>query len=238
MLYSWGSAKNGKLGLTDNYHHDFAEHNKLSSVYKLDANDTVACQKVEDEITKNPHLELEEEEVRDILLFESMKLFTPKPQPIVTLLGTKITQVDCGTDHVLALTESEEVYAWGANERGQLGKERSASEKEVEFSFITYEDASSEAGRNSEKHAEIIASNSDLLDDKSEALSMEDSEDSSSSLRDSSEKEYIPVPKIFQCDMKRITKTFEGVPRKVSKLGKKVERVTCGSSTSFAFVQL
>lgn len=236
LLYSWGSVKNGKLGLSDNYHQDFVERNLLSNVYKLDTNDTVACQKVEDEITKNPNLELEEEEIRDILLFESVKVFTPKPQPIVSLLGVKIKQVECGTDHVLALTDSDEVYSWGANERGQLGKERVSSEKEVEFSFISYEDASSEAGLNSDRHVEIIASNSELLDDKSEALSMEDSEDSSSSLRDSSEKEYVPVPKIFQCDQKRIIKTYEGIPRKVQKLNSKVERVSCGSSTSFAFV--
>ena len=35
--------------------------------------------------------------------------------------GTVISGVQAGTDHVLALTERGEVYAWGRNHRGQVG---------------------------------------------------------------------------------------------------------------------
>ena len=42
------------------------------------------------------------------------------PQEIVGLTGVNITQVDAGTSHVLALSNTGQVYSWGTNTRGQL----------------------------------------------------------------------------------------------------------------------
>lgn len=42
------------------------------------------------------------------------------PQEITGLSGTNITQIDAGTSHVLALSNTGQVYSWGANSRGQL----------------------------------------------------------------------------------------------------------------------
>ena len=74
------------------------------------------------EIVDISNLDPEEAENQmSMIEFDSKRLFTPNPQPILSLLGVKISKVLCGKDHVLALTDQREVYAWGSNDQGQLG---------------------------------------------------------------------------------------------------------------------
>ena len=44
--------------------------------------------------------------------------------------GKRVTQVACGQNHTLALTEDGQVYGWGFNEWGQLGNGNRPSEME------------------------------------------------------------------------------------------------------------
>jgi alpha-tubulin suppressor-like RCC1 family protein len=41
--------------------------------------------------------------------------YTYIPQPIVSLLGTKLRNVEAGRQHILALASCGSLYAWGDN---------------------------------------------------------------------------------------------------------------------------
>jgi alpha-tubulin suppressor-like RCC1 family protein len=118
LLYSWGNAKQGKLGISDNYFADMAEGENHSQFY-LDDNQIFSH-------TESNHNELDSladdqndpENVANMAEFDSKLVFTPKPQPILGLMGMKASKIVCGQDHVLAMTENREVYSWGSNERG------------------------------------------------------------------------------------------------------------------------
>jgi len=45
-----------------------------------------------------------------------------QPNLIKTLTGKKIVDIKCGFDHSVAITSSGEIYNWGANDSGQLGR--------------------------------------------------------------------------------------------------------------------
>jgi alpha-tubulin suppressor-like RCC1 family protein len=51
----------------------------------------------------------------------STSVSVPEPAVVRTLLGIRITAVEAGLNHSLALSEGGDVYTWGANECGQLG---------------------------------------------------------------------------------------------------------------------
>ena len=42
------------------------------------------------------------------------------PRKVAALDGTRIVDVDCGSDHTIALDEQRRVWAWGRGEHGQL----------------------------------------------------------------------------------------------------------------------
>ena len=44
------------------------------------------------------------EKLKNLMEFESRTIFTVKPQPVVTLMGTELSKIECGQDHVLVLT--------------------------------------------------------------------------------------------------------------------------------------
>ena len=62
-----------------------------------------------------------------------MSVFTPKPQPIISLLNVKIKDIECGIDHVLVLTEDKKLYTWGGNHQGQLGLSKKLSLKKINY---------------------------------------------------------------------------------------------------------
>lgn len=82
LLYSWGSAANGKLGISDSYFQEF-EEDLLNKFYVQDNLDEIKDDSFINELPKD----LTPNEINDILEFENKFVFTPKPQPIVRLLG-------------------------------------------------------------------------------------------------------------------------------------------------------
>src|SRR5271169_6409577 len=57
-------------------------------------------------------------------------MISPQPTPISIFSPYSITQISCGTDHVLALSATGRVYAWGNGQQFQMGRrviERSRS---------------------------------------------------------------------------------------------------------------
>jgi alpha-tubulin suppressor-like RCC1 family protein len=56
------------------------------------------------------------EKLKNLMEFESRTIFTVKPQPVVTLMGTELSKIVCGNDHVLVLTQDHKLYSWGSNE--------------------------------------------------------------------------------------------------------------------------
>jgi regulator of chromosome condensation len=49
-------------------------------------------------------------------------LICPMPTPISTFPSYSIGQIACGTDHVLALSTSGRIYAWGNGQQFQMGR--------------------------------------------------------------------------------------------------------------------
>ena len=96
LLYSWGSAAFGKLGLGVSSEKD--------------------CEEVSEFVR--------EDLARTKLNFDdadTYQFFTYAPQPMVSFLGTKVKTVAAGLHHFLALTTTGELYAWGDNQQCQLG---------------------------------------------------------------------------------------------------------------------
>ena len=86
LLYSWGSAARGKLGLSARLK-TLKAHSQFRQRLGGNSNDGT----------------------------NAIETYTMVPQPIVALLGTKIKQVAVGMEHCLALSTDEVVYAWGDN---------------------------------------------------------------------------------------------------------------------------
>ena len=90
LLYSWGSAAYGKLGIG------------LSS--------QADCESMSEFV--------KEDLARTKLNFDdadSYQYFTYAPQPMVSFLGIKVKTVEAGLHHFLALTAAGELYSWGDN---------------------------------------------------------------------------------------------------------------------------
>lgn len=90
LLYSWGSAAHGKLGIG------------LSTEMECEA----ASEFVKEDLTRI-RVSLDEP--------ETYHYFAYAPQPIVSFLGVKVKTVDAGLHHFLAMTTQGELYAWGDN---------------------------------------------------------------------------------------------------------------------------
>ena len=112
MIYSWGNAKNGKLGISDNYTQDF-DDDKLNQFYiddNLEQNQDdfdyykEIIMNAEDGTEKKDHATLMEN-IYNFMEFEQKIIFTPKPQCIVGLMGVKASKIECGKNHVLLLTQ-------------------------------------------------------------------------------------------------------------------------------------
>lgn len=127
-IFVWGCNKKGKLGIGGDYIKDEKIHRPA-----LLSNERLKKEKVIQLATGDNHilaltkkgnvyswginqlgqLGLGEQEIGEI---KGPSLIDPK------LFGDKIiTQISCGINHSLVLTEDGEVYSWGFNEDGQLG---------------------------------------------------------------------------------------------------------------------
>lgn len=100
MIYSWGNAKNGKLGISDNYTQDF-EDEKLNQFYiddNLEQNhDDFDYYKDimmnADDGTEKKDQATMMENIYNFMEFEQKVIFTPKPQCIVSLMGIKASKI-------------------------------------------------------------------------------------------------------------------------------------------------
>lgn len=120
LLYSWGNAQEGKLGLGHNYYTDLSENGGHTQIFIDDQPDaTVRGQKTDQLLSNNKNEDPEQAEHE--VEFDSKYVFTPVPQPVVSLLGVKMNKVAMGQNHVLALSSDLHCYSWGSNSQGQLG---------------------------------------------------------------------------------------------------------------------
>ena len=65
-----------------------------------------------------------------LLGYSKSSMISPSPTPISSFSPYSICQISCGTDHVLALSTTGRVYAWGNGQQFQMGRrviERSRS---------------------------------------------------------------------------------------------------------------
>jgi alpha-tubulin suppressor-like RCC1 family protein len=95
LLYSWGNAACGKLGIGILSKEDCERRSEFNR-------EDVGSRTNEEFASRSPY-------------------YTHKPQPIVSFLGTKVRSVCAGMHHFLALTASGDLYAWGDNSCFQLG---------------------------------------------------------------------------------------------------------------------
>lgn len=141
LLYSWGCARNGKLGLTDNYMGEYDSDNLPEFYQRNDLSTAVDDYRESGILPKGFTVDptLSPQQVEDLLDFDQRSLFTIRPQPIVSLLGKTFSQICLGKEHCIAVTEEGEMYAWGSNSRGQLGIPVKSTEKTVDFVSFGHE---------------------------------------------------------------------------------------------------
>ena len=146
LLYSWGCARNGKLGLTDDFMGDFDADNLPEFYQRSDLSSAVDDFNESGILPKGFSIDpaLSPPEVEDLLDFEQRSLFTTRPQPLISLLGKQFSQISLGKEHCIAVTTDGNLYAWGSNSRGQLGLPVKSTEKKVEFISLGHEPAPDE----------------------------------------------------------------------------------------------
>lgn len=90
LLYSWGSARDGKLGISENYATEF-DQDQLPKFYLDDKieqnNDDFETFLSKKNINTEKLSESEIENLKNLMDFQTRVIFTPKPQPIVKLMG-------------------------------------------------------------------------------------------------------------------------------------------------------
>ena len=127
LIYSWGSARKGKLGLSNSYgelktfsnfyteclslcaQQDYMDEDNPDQIEQQNSftHNTVDSSISATNIGVNPY---HHQGVRE-------NLFAIRPQPIISLLGEKIKQIAVGREHCLAITTSGLVYSWGDNSK-------------------------------------------------------------------------------------------------------------------------
>lgn len=98
LLYSWGSAAFGKLGIGLSTEKDCDNANEF----------------VKEDLGRTK-FNYDDPDV--------YQHFTCTPQPIVSFLGMKVKSVEAGLHHYMALTTLGELFSWGDNSHFQLGHE-------------------------------------------------------------------------------------------------------------------
>eukprot|EP00347_Sterkiella_histriomuscorum_P005355 403356926 len=111
LLYTWGCANYGKLGLSHKIKHLTGNKQFYQEMkYVWTQKDTDLSE-----------MEILQQHGKSNLF----GLFTPTPQPVISMLGIKIRQLAVGEDHCMALSADGSVYVWGDNRKHQLGIEQS-----------------------------------------------------------------------------------------------------------------
>jgi hypothetical protein len=131
------------LGISDNYATEF-DQDQLPKFYLDDKieqnNDDFETFLSKSNISIEKLSEQEIENLKNMMDFQNRVIFTPKPQPIVKLIGMKASKIVAGQHHCMFLTQDHEVYAWGSNSHGQLGISKSQTLKSTEFTIYQSEE--------------------------------------------------------------------------------------------------
>lgn len=126
LIYSWGSARKGKLGLSESYGKLKTYSNFYTDCINLcaqpdhmdeDNGDQLDTHNTFDSSISNNNLGVNQYHHSGV----RENLFAIRPQPLVSLLGEKIKQIAVGREHCLVATAAGKVYAWGDNSKHQLG---------------------------------------------------------------------------------------------------------------------
>jgi hypothetical protein len=215
LLYTWGCCKNGKLGISNNYYQDLYESENHMQFFKSDK--PVRVERAEMLRQVNPDdPAVSKEQIENKVEFDSKYLFTPCPQPVVSLLGIQCSKVVCGQEHVLLMTNNKELYSWGSNEHSQLGIDKQKTSKVLEFSSLVYESITDEP-----------------VDTKgSEGGSNQDDGTASN------EESFKVEKKQIVTTQKKVQVNYQGVPVRISSIKGKIENIQCGDLNSFAIVKL
>lgn len=109
LLYSWGYAANGRLG--------FWPEDYLST-----GGDAVA-HTIEQERDSTIIQDLADKHVQEQMESESRPVLAWKPCFVTAFASHYISDIVCGFDHSLALTDEGHLFSFGDNSLGQLGRE-------------------------------------------------------------------------------------------------------------------
>ena len=232
LLYTWGSAKDGKLGISKNYTSDF-DNGALSHFYiddKIEQNSDDFEQFVANKNLNIHDLSPEKiEKLKNLMEFESRTIFTVKPQPVVTLMGTELSKIVCGNDHVLVLTQDHKLYSWGSNEKGQLGIDQKDTLQKTEFVTYSVEDNSTQDSKKKDQDGQggILVSGeknsgeSEEKGNKGVNFAMSPRDD-----------------KGLTKQTKIIDQYYMGVPTQIKSILGKIDDISCGDQNSFAIVKI
>lgn len=134
LLYSWGSARKGKLGLSNSYGEMKTYSNFYTECINICAQQEYMDEENADQMdmqTSFTHNTLDSSISGNNIgtnhyHHQGVKenLFAVRPQPIISLLGEKIKQIAVGREHCLVITTSGQVYSWGDNSKHQLGLQK------------------------------------------------------------------------------------------------------------------
>ena len=150
--------------------------------------------------------------------FERKQIFTPNPQPVLSLLGVRINKIACGQDHVLAMSEDKELFSWGSNHNSQLGIPKRDTIKVTEFSSFSYEDSIPlVSSRSGETNLEV-----ENAPPKDEDFGMDSQIEKKRALTTT----------------KKATLNYHGTPHRLSSIQGRIENISCGDLTSYAVVKL
>ncbi|TNV72439.1 hypothetical protein FGO68_gene129 [Halteria grandinella] len=202
LVYAWGNATKGKLGLSNDlsllkgHPQFFSECKSIQAQYDPDQQET------------------EEDQQQEII-------FTPIPQPIISLMGVKIRQFSLGRDHCLALTQDGDVYGWGDNSKHQLGLKlntespstsTATKQNTIQKQPTRKDDAKSESSVSGEEEKEASISGSTI---ERQAAAVADNESN-----------------------EQLFRQVVGVPTLIDGIKAKVNFVSCGYYQSFASIKL
>lgn len=241
LLYSWGAAKLGKLGL----HHDVQakfESGMLDHFYDL--KDLGAAQDcyyrfgmLSDEIrellthSETGFRSMSKQKIGELIDMHQLCIYTPRPQVIVSLMGESIDEIYTGRDHVVLTTQDGKLYTWGSNCHGQLGVSVQSTLREQRHQSFAFAHDGEFNGNEAAVPAQASGETT-LKEQDEEAGNLEDSRPADVTHLDGFLKRQLQT--LHNSNMM----SFSGVPMLMSNLNGKVVSVTCGDQNTYCIFNI